>query len=93
MGGKTAHNVQCYKLRAWNKLIDLILDIESFEQHHVIIKELLHSDWLKQHMGTIGIDQLLSNCAMYKHRCLEDIKKLYTYARKYDAKQHFKEVL
>ena len=28
-------------------------------------------------MVTIGVDQSLSNSAMYGHRCLENIKKLY----------------
>ena len=30
---------------------------------------------LKDHVHTIGIDQLLSNNALYEHKCLENIKK------------------
>ena len=71
-------------------MIDLVLDIESFEQYCVIIKGLLQSDWLKQQMVIIGIYQSLSNFAMYEHRCLENIKKLYTSAGKYDSQLQFK---
>ena len=31
----------------------------------------------EKHMVTIGVDQSLSNSAVYEHRCLENIKKLY----------------
>ena len=41
-------------------------------------------------MVTIGIDQVLSNCAMYEHICLEKIKTLYTSAIKCDDHLHFK---
>ena len=56
MGGKTAQAAQCSKSRALTKVIDLILDIESFEQQCVMLKDLLQSDRLKQHILTIGID-------------------------------------
>ena len=56
---------QCAKSCAWTKLIDLIIDIKSFDQKYVISKGLLHMERLKQHhMVTIGVDQLLSNSAM-----------------------------
>ena len=64
MGGKISHATQCSKSRELAKFIDLIIDIESFKQKRVIIKGLLHSDRIKQHVATIGIYQLLSNCAM-----------------------------
>ena len=38
MYGKTDHATQCPKSRELNKVIDLILEIESFEQKCVIIK-------------------------------------------------------
>ena len=53
MGGKTDHAAQCPKSRALTQLIDLITAIEYFEQQCVIIKGLLHSDRLKQHITTI----------------------------------------
>ena len=49
------------------------------------LEELFHSNRLKQHMVTIGINQYLRNCEMYKHRC-----KLYTSAGKCDDQIHFK---
>ena len=93
MYGKTAHYAQCYNSHALNKVIYLIIGIESFEQQCVIIKGLLHSDQLKQHMVTIGIDKVLSNCAMYEHICMENIKKLYTYAGICDNKLQFKAII
>ena len=44
-------------------------------------------------MVTIGIDQSLINCAMYKHRCLGIIKKLYTSAGKYYDQLQFKAII
>ena len=38
------------------------------------MKGLLQLDQLKQHMVTIGIDQLLSDCAMYEHRFMEKLR-------------------
>ena len=57
MDGETSHAVRCSKSCALTKVIDLILEIESFEQKCVVIKGLLHSDRLKQHMVTIGTYQ------------------------------------
>ena len=31
-------------------------------------------------MVTIGVEQYLSNSAMYENRCMENINKLYKYA-------------
>ena len=44
-------------------------------------------------MVTIGVDQLLSNSAMYEHRCLENIKKLYKSVGKCDEQQEYKTIL
>ena len=44
-------------------------------------------------MVTIGIDQSLINSAMYEHICLENIKKLYTYAGKCDDQQQYKAII
>ena len=43
-------------------------------------------------MFTIGIDQPLSNCAMYKHRYLESINKLYTSAGNCNDQLQFKAI-
>ena len=93
MDWETAHAVQCSKSRTLTKVIDLIFEIESFEQQSVIIKGLLQSDRLEQDMVTIGINPSLSNSELYVHRCLENIKKLYTYAIKCDDQQQYKAVI
>ena len=48
---------------------------------------------LKQHIVTIGVYQLLSNSAIYEHRCLENIKKLYKYYGKCDDKKQYKAII
>ena len=44
MDGKTDHAAHCSKSHALTKVTDLVLDIESFEQQGVILKELLKSE-------------------------------------------------
>ena len=44
-------------------------------------------------MVIIGVDQSLSNSAMYEHRCLENIKKLYKNSVKCDNQQQKKEII
>ena len=44
-------------------------------------------------MVTIGVEQSLSNSVMYKHRCLENIKKLYRTTGKCDDQQQYKAIL
>ena len=44
-------------------------------------------------MVTIGVDQSLSNSAMYEHTCLKIIKKLYKYSGKLYYQQHYKSIL
>ena len=44
-------------------------------------------------MGTIGVNQSLSNCVFYEHRCLEKINKLYKYAGKFNDQQQYKAIL
>ena len=67
--------------------------MDSFEQKCVIIKGLLLSKRLEKHMVDIGFDQSLSNSDLYKHRCLENIKKLYKTAGKYEDQQHYKTMI
>ena len=55
MYGKSTHDAQSSKSRTLNKVIDLIIDIAFFEEQCVVIKGLLYSDRLKQHMVTIVI--------------------------------------
>ena len=44
-------------------------------------------------MVNIVMDQSLSNSAIYKHRCLENIMKLYTSDGKYDNQQQYKAII
>ena len=39
--------------------------IDTFEQKYVVLKGMLQSPRLKDHVQTIGIDQSLSNNAIY----------------------------
>ena len=71
----------------------MILGIESFEKKYVILKGLFQSDQLEQHMVTIGIDQLLSNSALYEDRCLKNINKLYKSYGKFYDQHHYKNIL
>ena len=93
MDGITSYAAQCYKSRSWYKVLNLNIEIGSLEQQCVIIKLLYQSDQLKKHNVTIEIYQLLSNSTMYKHICLENIKKLYTSSVKCDNQQHYKDII
>ena len=54
---KSPHVAQCVKSRVLNKVIYSILSINTFEQQCVVIKCLLQSSHIEDHMETIGIDQ------------------------------------
>ena len=54
---KFPHAAQCAKSIILNKAIDSILSIDTFEQKRVVIKCMLQSSRLEDHMKTIGIDQ------------------------------------
>ena len=62
---KPSHATQCPKSRTLNEVIDLIIEIESFKQQCVIVKGVLQSERMEKRMVTIGVDQSLSNSAMY----------------------------
>ena len=54
---------------------------------------MLQSPRLEYHVQTIGVDQSLSNNALYEHKRLENIKKIYKQAGKCDDQQQFKDFL
>ena len=54
---------------------------------------MLQSPRIKYHIKTIVIDQLFSNSAIFEHRYLQNIKKLYKHAWKWDHQQQLKDVL
>ena len=74
-------------------MIDLIIDIYSFDHQFAIIKGLVQSELLKQHMVTIGTNKQLSNSETYGYICLENIKKLYKSAGKCDDQQQYKDII
>ena len=78
---------------ALTKVIDSILKIESCEQKYVVLKGIYQSEQLQQYMVIITIDQLLSISALYEHRCLKNIKKLYKSYGKCNDQQHYKSIL
>ena len=91
--GKTAQADRCIKSRIMNKVIDSVILIDTFEQKYVVFKGMLKSPRLKYHVQTIGIYQSLRKNALYEHKCLENIKKLYKQAGKWDDQNQFKDIL
>ena len=45
--GKSAHSSQCDKSRGLTKVIDTIINIDSFDQQSVILKGMLKSELMK----------------------------------------------
>ena len=84
INGESSHASQCVKSRIMNKAVDSILFVDTFEQKCVVIKGVLQSKCLEDNMNTIGIDQSLNNMPSIKHKFLNNIKKIYQHARKYD---------
>ena len=93
INSKYPHADQCVKSRILNKAIDYILSINTFEQHCVVIKCMLQSSRLEDHMKTIGIDQSSFVRSSFEHRCMNNIKKIYQYAGKCDDQQNLKDIL
>ena len=81
---KSPHAAQCVKSRVLKKVIDSILSINTFEQKCVVIKCLLQSSRLEDHMKTIGIDQSSFAKSSFEHICMNNIKKIYQHAGKCD---------
>ena len=91
--GKTAQVAKCVKSKIMNRVIDYVLYIGTFEQKCVVLKGMLKSPLLKDHVNTIGIDQSLRNNALFEHKCLQNINKLYKHAGNCDDQQQFKDIL
>ena len=81
---KISQAAKCIKSRIMTKVLDYVISIDTFEQKCVVLKGMLQSPQLKYHVNTIGIDQSLSNNALFEHTCLPNIKKLFKYAGKCD---------
>ena len=69
------------------KAIDSILYIDKFEQQCVVIKVMLQSTRLEDHMKTIGIDKSLSIRYSFEKIVLNNIKNIYQHAGKCDDKK------
>ena len=54
--GKSSQAAKCVKSRIMTNVIDFVLYINTFEQQCVVIKGILQSSRLKDHMKTIDID-------------------------------------
>ena len=91
--GKSDQAARCIKSRIMTKVIDSVLSIDKFEQQCVVLKVMLQSTRLKDHVQNIGIDPSLSNNAIYEHKCLKNIKKLYKQAGMCDDQKKFKDIL
>ena len=91
--GKSDQAARCIKSRIMAKVIDSVISIDKFEQQCVVIKGMLQSPRLKDHVHTIGIHPSLSNNAVYEHKYIENIKRLYKQAGKCDYQQQFKDIL
>ena len=74
--GKSAQAAKCAKSRIITRVIDYVLLVDSLEQKCVVLKSMLQSPRLKDHMKTIDIDQSLRNSAPFEHTFLQNIKKL-----------------
>ena len=58
-----------------NKDMDYILSIDTFEQQRVVIKGMLQSPRLVDHMKTIVLDQSLSNRSSFGNKFSNNIKR------------------
>ena len=56
-------------------------------------KGVLQSPRLKDLVNTIGVDQSLSNNALFEHKCLQNIKNIYKHAGNWDNQKQFKDIL
>ena len=91
--GKYAHAEKCVKYRIMTKVIDCVLSIDTFEQKCVRLKGMLQSPRIKYHVRTIGIDQELSNSALFEHRSLQNIRKLCKNSGKFGDQLQLKDII
>ena len=67
--------------------------IEHIEQQCVVIKFMLQSSRLEDHMETIGIDQSSFTRSSFEHICMNNIRMIYQRAGKCDGQQKIKDIL
>ena len=73
--------------------VDFIISINTFEQQCVVIKCMLQSSRLEDHMDTIGIDQSSFARPSFEHICMNNIKNIYQHAGKCDDQQNLKDII
>ena len=76
--GKSYQAARCIKSSIMTNVIDFVLSIDTLEQQCVVLKGMLQSPRLKDHIDTIGIDQSLSNNAIYEQNVLKTPKIIHT---------------
>ena len=59
----------------------------------MVIRVLLQSERLKEHMVKISVDKSLSNSSLYEHKCLENIKNIYQSDGRYYDQEQCKEII
>ena len=90
---KTAQAARCIKSRIMTMVINSVLYINTFEQQGFVLKGMFKSMLLKYHVHKIYIDQYLINNALYEHKSLENIKKVYKQAGNFDNQKQFKDII
>ena len=85
--GKSAQAAKCINSMITTYVIGCILSIDIFEEHCVVLKGMLQSPRLIYQGKTIGIDQSLSNSALFEHKCLQKPKNLYKHTGKCDDQE------
>ena len=74
VNGKSSQAANCVKSRRMTKVIYYIFSIDTFEQQFSVLKGMLQSPRIKDHMKTIGINQSVRNRASFEHKYLNNIK-------------------
>ena len=90
---KYPHAAQCVKSRVLKKVIDSILSINTFQKQCVVIKYMLQSSRLEDHMKTIDMEQSSFTRSSFEHRCRNNIKKIYQHTGKCDYQQYLKDII
>ena len=67
--------------------------MDKFEHTYAVIKCMLKSSRLKDHIKKIGIDKSLCTRYSFERRCMNNIKKIYQHAGKCDYQQNLKDIL
>ena len=81
INSRSSHAAQCVKSQIMNNVIDSIISIDAFEKKCAVIKCMLLSSCLDDHMKTIGIDKSLCNRSSFEHMYEQHPKDISTYRK------------